>query len=124
MIDDKVLNRSIDNNRYDKYRFTCDYYDFLPPLVEKRIATRPTPVIQIEENTRIINIFKSVKSAADETGICIKSISRVCKNTMKKDDAGGYKWKYLKDIKESEITDSFLLQKYHESQCDNRKDTV
>lgn len=29
--------------------------------------------------------------------------------------AGGFKWKYLTDVDESEITDSFLLQKYYET---------
>lgn len=123
LIDKKVLNRSIDNNYCEGYRFTCDYYDFLPPLVKSRNYISPIPVAQINEDGKFINIFRSVKNAADETGICIKSISRVCQKILKKGVAGGYKWKYLKDIDESELTDSFLLEKYHELMkkevCDN-----
>lgn len=121
-IKSEVLNRSINNNFCNGYRFTCDYYELLPPLIKERMATLPTPVVQIDNNNDIINIFKSVSAASTETGIGIKSISRCCKNIIK--IGGGFKWKYLKDVDESEITDSFLLQKYHNYKSDNRKDEV
>ena len=96
------------------YRWTTKYYDSLPNLID--IDERDIPVVQIDNVTNnIIDIFPSAAKAGKFLNPHIKngnaySISACCRNKLK--TSCGYKWKYLKDINELQISDSFLLEKY------------
>ena len=97
------------------YRWATKYYDSLPELID--IDERDIPVVQIDiESKKIIDIFPSATKAGKFLNPQIKtgnasSISACCRNKLK--TACGYSWKYLKDIDESQICDSFLLEKYN-----------
>lgn len=69
-------------------------------------------LVQFDLNFNFINIYNSIKSASCVTGISSDCLSK-CANGQNK-TAGGFIWRYLNNLKESEITDSFLLQKYKE----------
>ena len=58
---------------------------------KKISAARSRPVAQIDNDGNIINSFKSVTEARQQTGI--KAISAVCRGEQK--TAGGYRWQYL-----------------------------
>lgn len=59
-------------------------------------------VAQINKNTNnIINVFHGIKIAEESTNIAHQSISKCCKGNLK--SAGGYIWKYLKDVSDDEI---------------------
>lgn len=74
--------------------------------------TTNKPVVQYDIDGNIINIYDSLTSAANIFNKTSSNIFNCCKN--KTQTAYGYKWKYLKDVNELEITNSFLLQKYYE----------
>ena len=108
-----VPNRIFDNiynNEYFGYRWTREYYERLPELI--KINKGVKPVVQIDNN-KVINIFETGTKAcsylkANRNGC--HAIYSCCKNKVK--SAYGYKWKYIQDIDESLICDSFLLEKY------------
>lgn len=102
------IANDIYDNEYYGYRWTLKYYEKLPPL--KHI--RSQPIVQIDLLTKTpVNIFINNKMAYASFGKKHGSqISQCCNNKIKQ--VFGYKWKYIQDIKESDITDSFLLQKY------------
>lgn len=80
-----------------------------------------SPVCKLSMDEEILDFYESLTIASqkiikenpnvifDNVKTCI---SRCCQGKYKY--SCGYKWKYLKDIKESDITDSFLLQKYQD----------
>lgn len=85
---------------------------------EKETITKPfrrcnqQTVIQLTIDGKYVADYYSLNEAHLKSGLNTDNLLRCIKGRNK--TAGGYKWKYLKDIDESEITDSFLLQKYHE----------
>ena len=109
---------SIYNNYYYGYRWTKEFYEYLPPLL--RYNNKGKPVVQIDLTTnRIINIFPSCKEAEAIFPQKTKrphAINECCSH--RSSTAHGYKWEFLENmlIEESEITDSFLLQKIKEFQ--------
>lgn len=68
-------------------------------------------ILQLSKEGVPIAIYTYIKDAAKKYDIHPSCISKCC--TGKHRTAAGFKWKYLTDVDESEITDSFLLQKYH-----------
>lgn len=103
------LNGDITNNKAYGYRWSLFYYEKLPPL-KQFVHQGIKPVIQMDFNNNIINIFNSIEEASKNTTGNALTISRCCRNICS--SSGGYKWKFIQDIKESDISDSFLLQKY------------
>ena len=57
---------------------------------------------------KIINIFLTKKEAVNNGFNESSIIKALNKNKIYR----GYKWEYIENIKESDITDSFLLEKY------------
>lgn len=63
--------------------------------VGKHSATSKN-VIQLSKDGDFVSSFVSMMDASIKTGVCYTSITQVCKN--ERETAGGYKWKYVKDI--------------------------
>ena len=58
----------------------------------KRIAEkRSKKVVQLDLNDNILNVFKSMTQAEQETGISVGNISHCCNGRSK--SAGGFKWR-------------------------------
>lgn len=53
------------------------------------------PVVQFSKDGKILKIWKSIKTAADEIGIDRKQIINCCKMKKNFNTAGGYKWSYM-----------------------------
>lgn len=76
-----------------------------------RNKRKAKPCAKISKLSNIVEeIFESVPIAYEKTGIPTKQIYKCCKNSSK--STHGFLWKYLDDIKESQICDSFLMDKY------------
>lgn len=110
----------ITNNESCGYRWTNKYYESLPPLQQnkekKHYFSIRKPIVKIDPNYNdVLDIYvsiaeaqyylKDLKQIYQKIGACLRN---EC------DTAYGYKWKYIQDIQESDITDSFLLQKYND----------
>lgn len=95
------------------YLWTKEGDNKVKPYKRKRQKPKGTsiPVCQMDINNNIIDIFKSINSVTKLLNIDNSDIGRCCEGKRK--FAGGFKWKYLVDIKESDISDSFLLEKYN-----------
>lgn len=105
----------ITNNYALGYRWTLTYYAELPPL--NNFVQRGTPIVQIDISTnKIINIFYNAINASKyiKKENASSSILKCCNKKKGYYTAHGYKWEFITQIKESDITDSFLLQKYKE----------
>jgi len=50
-------------------------------------------VTQLDKKGRVINSYKSIRSAARELNICQSAITKVCKGKM--NTTGGYRWEYV-----------------------------
>lgn len=57
-------------------------------------------VYQFDLSYQLINVFKSTCSASFETGVNQSSIVRCCNNDERYPTAGGYIWRYEKNLKE------------------------
>jgi group I intron endonuclease len=49
---------------------------------------------QYDINNNLVEVFESISSASQKTGICHTSISKVCLGKLKYTTAGGFIWKY------------------------------
>lgn len=67
-------------------------------------------LVQFDLNDKFLKLYNCIKDASEITKIGNDSISK-CTNGHHK-TAGGYKWRFLDELKESEILDSFLLERY------------
>lgn len=92
--------RKVVNGHYDMH---------IEPYVKKH--SRLTPVAQFDDKLLCLGVYQSIKEASEKLRINASNITLSCTTKYK---ASNFKWKYLKDVDESEITDSFLLQKYRE----------
>ena len=98
-------------NDYFGYRWTNKCYDKLPPLYN--INGQTYAVAKIDKNTNeVIDVYLSITEAVKDVGIDNKSISWCCQKRKNFNTAKGYRWEYIQNIKESQIRDSFLLDKY------------
>ena len=109
-----VFKLPINKNYYNGYRWTNTYYDHLPPLAKRSRYLFPIAKIDITTNI-VIDIYTNAKEAQEINGFSdSSSISKVAKGNDKKyETAFGYKWKRIQDIQESDIQDSFLIDKYY-----------
>ena len=64
----------------------------IPPYVEKKYSTTARPVLKIGKRGTRLNLYTSIKSAADANNIDPKCIRECLKGNQKQ--AGGYKWMY------------------------------
>lgn len=102
------LKNDIHHNQAYGYRWSLSYYEELPPLIDNRSLYRK-PFVQIDPTqNKIINIFLTKKEAVNNGFNESSIIKALNKNKIYR----GYKWEYIENIKESDITDSFLLEKY------------
>lgn len=106
--------KDITSNDSHGYRWTTEFYEKLPPLNKGNIHN---PVVQIDCSTnKIIEIYNSCNVASKTLPTKIESriITKCCKEKVIEENqiAAGYRWRFLSDIKESDISDSFLLLKY------------
>ena len=116
-IDENVFKLDYYNYRYG-YRWSLNKVDKLPELI--KYDSRSKPVVMISKETgNVIDIFTSCRDASfylKSIGINLdeNQIARRCsKNPKRNVDKEAYSWRYLKDINESIIIDSFLLDKYN-----------
>ncbi len=72
----------------------CTYEQNSQHAYDTGLNTSLRSVIQMDEEDNIINIFKSIKEAAEITGINRSCISSVCRGVYKNKITGGYRWKY------------------------------
>jgi hypothetical protein len=96
------------NNAYG-YRWTDKYYDKLPPL---QLPKGNRPVVKIDNDTKeIVDIFASVKDAANSVNVTHTSIYSCCngKNTLIK----GYNWEFAENIDISKINNKEMLDLYN-----------
>lgn len=104
----------IDDNLHYNYRWTKKFYPSLPPL-KKRKHNSAKPVAQLDLDGNVIALYYSGTEAVLAMGKAnTGEISRCCSGARDRNVFCGYRWKYLIDIKESDITDSFLLSQYKE----------
>lgn len=57
------------------------------------------PIVQIDNNDLIIGVYDSAIQASNELGIDNSSIVKCCKG--KRNSVGGFKWKYLEELKKA-----------------------
>ncbi|MCH5156568.1 MAG: hypothetical protein J1G02_01675 [Clostridiales bacterium] len=77
------------------YRWKYEYVNQLEPIVKikkSRKGLNSKPVVQLDDNGKIIAEYKSLNEAAEQLNIDASSISKCLHGVIKK--AGGYKWKY------------------------------
>lgn len=56
------------------------------------------PVVQLNKDGVYITRYNTLREANAVTGVAYQSISKVCRGKLK--TAGGYLWKYERDLKE------------------------
>lgn len=61
----------------------------------KRLNKIHKPVCQLDDDLNIIQVFNTVKEAANAVSIADSNISRACRRHIR---AGGYYWEYKKDL--------------------------
>ena len=59
-------------------------------VIAKRVEKLERPVVKINGNERIV--YRSLRTAEKQTGVCSDNISRVCRG--RRATAGGFKWEY------------------------------
>ncbi|QGT52809.1 HNH endonuclease [Lactococcus phage CHPC129] len=85
-IDENKLNNDLSNLEWCTVR-----ENMIHGTRTKRIAEKCSiEVIQLDLNDNILNVFKSMTQAEQETGTSVGSISNCCNGKSK--SGGGYKW--------------------------------
>lgn len=99
----------IRKNSSHGYRWCDTYYDKLPPLLQ-----RGKPIIQLNNNKQIINIFNNMNMATNETSESRSTIT----NSSNKDrlTKRGYYWKFASDISSDNLNfiNEDIKEKYYE----------
>lgn len=85
-----------DGHQFKGYIFTK--FDNEPEPKLSNTKVRVKEVCQLASDGSVIATYPSIKSASLITGINAKSISKVCLGD--RDNAGGFKWKLAREIKE------------------------
>lgn len=104
--DENKMNNTLDNLELVTAKDNCNY-----GTRNERIGNK---VVQLDENNSLVNIFKTANDAERELKILATSIISCCRNRKVK-RAGGYKWKYLKDLHPFVLRllkDEYLLRPY------------
>lgn len=86
-IDENKLNNDLSNLEWCTVRENNIYGTRIKRIAEKHFEK----VIQLDLNDNILNVFKSMKQAEQETGVFASNISSCCNGKIK--SAGGYKWR-------------------------------
>lgn len=66
--------------------------------IRKTMNYKATPVIQYNVKGELINVFDTIMEASRVTGVNSGGISNCCQNKNRQKTAGGYIWKYKKEI--------------------------
>ena len=82
----------------------------------KKYTNHMKPVLQLDKEYNILQVYPSIANATIITGINPSSICSVCKHNKK--DAGGFYWRYQSDIAEA------LKEKDDIGQCVSEKDII
>ena len=86
-IDENKLNNDLSNLEWCTIRENNIHGTRIKRIAEKRSIE----VIQLDLNDNILNVFKSMVQAEQETGVFASSIGACCSGKRK--SAGGFKWK-------------------------------
>ena len=86
-IDENKLNNDLNNLEWCTERENLRHGTRTKRGAEKRCKK----VVQLDLNDNVLNVFKSIKQAGQETGVFATSISACCNGKVK--SAGGYKWR-------------------------------
>ena len=91
--DENKLNNSVKNLEYCTPKYNANY-----GTRNKRMALskKKNPIIQYGLDGEYLNTYLGVKDAQKATGVNRNSIRLVCNG--ERDSAGGYKWKYYKEV--------------------------
>lgn len=102
--DENKHNNSVENLEWCSRLYNVHYGTAL----NRTAATLSLPVVQFTLDNRIVSAFPSVEDAEKHTGISKSSIRRAIKRyrykvsnsnrVLRYNTAGGYKWRYVKDI--------------------------
>ena len=77
------------------FRWEYDHFDELKPIVKIKKSQKGKngkPIVQLDDDGKIIAEYKSLNEAAEKLSIDASSISKCLHGVIKK--AGGYKWQY------------------------------
>lgn len=85
-IDENKANNDLSNLEWCTIRENNIHGTRIKRIAEKHFIK----VIQLDLNDNVLNVFKSMVQAGQETGVFATSISACCKGKLK--SAGGYKW--------------------------------
>lgn len=83
-----IINCCTHNHAFTAGGFRWAFEGELP----QPLKTSSSKVKQLTPTGKLVANYNSMTEAAKETGICITSISQACRG--KKQDAGGYVWRY------------------------------
>ena len=87
-IDENKLNNNANNLEWCTASYNINYGTYIQRAVEKKSI----PVMQLDKNKNLINIFSSISEAESKTKVYNPNIIKCCKGERK--TAGGYIWKY------------------------------
>jgi hypothetical protein len=87
-IDENKLNNNANNLEWCTASYNINYGTSIQRAIEKKSI----PVMQLDKNENLINIFSSISEAESKTKIYNPNIVKCCKGERK--TAGGYIWKY------------------------------
>lgn len=87
-IDENKLNNNANNLEWCTASYNINYGTCIQRAVEKKFI----PVMQLDKNKNLINIFSSISEAESKTKVHNPNIIKCCKGERK--TAGGYIWKY------------------------------
>ena len=78
-----------------------DHKEHIEKLKLKNIGNQynSKPIVQIDNNDLIIGVYDSALQASNKLGIDNSSIVKCCKG--KRNSVGGFKWKYLEELKKA-----------------------
>lgn len=87
--------------RFSNEDITQEYIEWCNKIESSEESRKRAEVIQYTMDGMFIAIYKSLTEAGKATGISRKSISAVCKD--KKEQAGGFIWRYASDIQDPAV---------------------
>lgn len=91
--DENKLNNSVENLEYCTPKYNANY-----GTRNKRMSAtkKKNPIIQLGIDGEYLNTYLGIKDAQIATEVNRNSIRAVCNG--KRESAGGYKWKYYKEV--------------------------
>lgn len=109
----QLTNKCSENGLWNGHLWSFIKTDSLFPQYIREMKKDFKPVVQFDLNNVVVGVYISISDAQKIVNPNAKyrdvSITKCCKNgnTYK-----GYRWRFIQDVQESEISDSFLLQKF------------